>query len=156
MTEALAISKQLLNSKPILFPSQRWISAAGLFLLREKQCTHTQEYSQLLACNCFTETTQNNQSNDAMKQSSTLSKSSSFIETGHASASPAFSPSTQQVCKQIPAITISDDSKRMWWWHSLKQIRDLDESLTPNQRFRTERVSVDFTWIRTVWERLGL
>jgi hypothetical protein len=113
MTEASAISKQLLNSKPILFSFSALIAAAGLFLLREKQCTHTQEYSQLTACNCFTELTRNNQSNDAMKQSSSLSESSSFIETGHASAFPAFSPSTQQVCKQIPTFAISDDNKRM-------------------------------------------
>ena len=38
------------------------IAAKGLFLLDEKHCTYEEEYSDLLACDCFTETIQNNQS----------------------------------------------------------------------------------------------
>jgi hypothetical protein len=62
MTETSAISRKPLNSKPTLLSFSVLIAAKGLLLLEEKQCRHEEEYSHLLACDCFTETTQNNQS----------------------------------------------------------------------------------------------
>ena len=89
------------------------IAAKGLLLLDEKQCTYEKEYSHLLACDCFTETTQNNQSNNAMRTSSRLSEFSSLIRPGMRHAFPALRPGTQNFANQIPAIAISDYSKHI-------------------------------------------
>ena len=145
MTETSAISRKPLNSKPTLLSFSVLIAAKGLLLLDEKQCSYKEEYSHLLACDCFTETIQNNQSNNAMRKSSRLSEFSSFIRPGMRHAFPALRPGTQNFANQIPAIAISYYSKHMRGWHSLTQIRDSHESLTSNQRFRTERVGFEPT-----------
>ena len=113
MTETSAISRKPLNSKPTLLSFSVLIAAKGLLLLEEKQCRHEEEYSHLLACDCFTETIQNNQSNNAMKTSSRLSEFSWFIRPGMRHAFPALRPGTQDFANQIPAIAISDYSKHM-------------------------------------------
>ena len=113
MTETSAISRKPLNSKPTLSSFSVLIAAKGLLLLDEKQRTHEQEYSHLLVCDRFTETTQNNQSNNAMRKTSSLSKFSTFIRPGMRHAFPALRPGTQNFANQIPAIAISDYSKQM-------------------------------------------
>ena len=113
MTETSAISGKPLNSKPTLSSFSVLIAAKGLLLLDEKQRTHEQEYSHLLACDRFTETTQNNQSNNAMRKTSSLSKFSTFIRPGMRHAFPALRPGTQNFANQIPAIAISDYSKHI-------------------------------------------
>ena len=140
MTETSAISRKPLNSKPTLSSFSVLITAKGLLLLEEKQCTYEEEYSHWLACDCFTKTTQNNQSNNVMRKSSRLTEFSSFIRPVMRHAFPALRPGTQNFANQILAIAIYDYSKHMWGWHSLTQIRDSNESLISNQRFRTERV----------------
>ena len=113
MTETSAISRKPLNSKPTLLSFSVLIAAKGLLLLEEKHCTYEEEYSDLLACDYFTETTQNNQSNNAMRKSSRPSEFSSFIRPGMRHAFPALRPGTQNFANQIPAIAISDYSKHI-------------------------------------------
>ena len=145
MTETPAISRKPLNSKPTLSSFSVLIAAKGLLPLEEKQCTYEEEYSHLLACDCFTETIQNNQSNNAMRKSSRLSEFSSFIRPGMRHAFPALRPGTQNFANQIPAIAISSYSILFDGVIQCTTARDSHESLMPEPRFRTERVGFEPT-----------